>query len=331
MATATASELTGVVSLDLRREPDFPLDSRNMEAAARALQVVDEESYALAARIIQRNASWVSKIEAFFEDDRSLANKLHKSITTKIAKLTAPGRVVRPILEPKMLAFRRKQEDEKRAIETARLLREQAERRRAEDEARAIQAKGDADAAELRRQGEFRSARAITALAAEEAKTVIAEAVPLAVIPTDTRPQAEGVNDRRPWVGRLVSEADLILGVAAGLPNEFNTTILELVKFLETGPKNEFASAWIKELKRYRGLATPLMHTIPVKTRQSDGKLRDVDTSVPILEVNQAVPNYIAKRLGMEDIGIPGVKGERELGLSFRRTDDPGPQEPDTW
>lgn len=279
-------ELNGVVSLDLRREPDFPLV--NSESAARALVVQDEESYRIAAQMIQQDASVIAKVEAFFEEDRRMANALHKSITSKIAKFTAPFRTTRPILEPKMLAYRRKQEEEKRA-EEARRAREAAEaQRKADQEAAEIKAKADAEAAALRRAGDVRAARELQAQAAAQAQQAAVAQQVIEVIPADFKPMAAGVGERRPWVARVTDPMVLIRAVAEG--------------------------------------KVPLMHTIPVRTKVN-GKFQDVMTAVPVVEINMSVLHYAAKRLGMENIGFPGAVGERDFGLSFRKTDDPGPQE----
>ena len=117
--------------------------------------------------------------------------------------------------------------------------------------------------------------------------TVIAQQ-PIEVIPADFKPVAAGVGERRPWVARVTDPMVLIRAVAEG--------------------------------------KVPLMHTIPVRTKVN-GKFQDVMTAVPVVEINMSVLHYAAKRLGMENIGFPGAVGERDFGLSFRKTDDPGPQE----
>lgn len=266
-----SKELTGVVSVDLEPEFEFYIN-----AAAKGMEVIDEESFQAAAIMIQQSAACIAQVEQFFEKDKSLAHALHKSICDKITKFTASWRTVRPLLEPKMKAFRKRVEDERIAREREQARIAEEARQKAEQEARRIQAEADERAAELRRQGEMRAAREVVATAAEQATSVVEQADSLAELGTIEPAPAKlvGVSDSLPWIGEV-------------------TSIEAICKAIGNG-------------------SIPLKWLTPTRGQG--------EQYLPLVEINQSVLNNIAKRMGKEDLQIPGAKGIREVQLRFSKS-----------
>lgn len=205
-------ELTGVVSIDLRNEPQFPFDPNAAAIAAQGLTVDSEESYAIAARMIQQAAACIGQVEDFFEKDKSLAHLLHKSICDKITKFTVSWRSVRPNLESKMKTFRKQQEDLRRAEEDRTAREANAARIKAEAEAAEIRRRADEEAARLRREGEMRQAREVVTQATEQAAQVVETSDSLADLGViaPAPPKLASVGESRPWVG-VIDDTRLVL------------------------------------------------------------------------------------------------------------------------
>lgn len=268
-------ELSGRVTLDLTKTPEIPADHGTMEAAAKMFVVADEQSYEIAAQMIQTSAARIARVEQFFEADKTLAHRLHKSICDKISSITAPWRAVRPELEPKMRVYRKRQDDLRRQ-EDLRVQREaELAQARAREEAAAIQRAADQRAAELRKQGDIRQAREAEAAAAEKAQAVEQQAQAIAdvgvILPA--APKVAGLGSSQPWEGVLDDPLKVALAV---LRNQI-----------------------------------PYMWKMPVR---GGG-----EQEVPIFTINMAVLTEQAKRLGKEDIGIPGAHGQRGLQLRFSK------------
>jgi hypothetical protein len=284
-------ELSGVVSLDLSKQPEPHPQSGSIEAIAKRFEVVDEQSYGEAASLIQNSAAVIARVEAFFEKDKSLAFQLHRSITSKIATLTAPWRTVRPLLESKMKTFRRKQEEERQARERE-LQRQAAEADRlAREEAARIQQEADQAAAELRKQGHMRVAKEALAAAAQRAQEVVQTAAALAdvgVVLPDVRP-LDGPGESRPWQAEVTDLKAMCLAIGRG--------------------------------------EIPLTIEMPKRGGGSE--------MVPLIEPNMSALNYLAKRMGREDIGIKGARAFRGLQLKFSSkaaaVQSGAPQEQDGW
>lgn len=268
-----SKELTGVVSIDLRNEPQFPFDPSAAATAAQSLTVRDEESYAIAARMIQESAACIAKVEAFYEEDKTLAYRLHKSICDKVTKFTASWRTVRPLLEQKMKTYRAEQERIRRE-EEQRIAREAEQARLlAEAEARRISEEADRKADELRRSGEMKAAREVIAEAAVQAETVVETADSLADLGV-IAPAAEkvqGVQESRPWKGEITNLRTICKAIGDGV--------------------------------------VPLEWLTPVRGQG--------EQMLPLVEVNMGVLHNIAKRMGSENLGIPGTRGIRDVVLSF--------------
>lgn len=222
------NDLTGKkVTLDLSIRPELPADYQTFKEVATQLQVVDDESYAIAAAMIQKEVRWGASVDTFFDSGREQANKLHKWFTSTISNLKA-GYSVRPILEIRMKAYKRKQEDERIAREREQARIAEEARLKAEDEARRIQAEADAEAARLRQLGEMRQAREVVATAAEQATAVVEHADSLAELGTiePAAPKLAGVSDSRPWVGEVVDIKALCKAIGDGvIPLEWLTPV----------------------------------------------------------------------------------------------------------
>ena len=270
-------ELTGVVSVDLSKEPLPHPQSATIKGIVEAMTVTDEVSYKAAADIITRSDAVVASVESYFEADKNLAFKLHKSICAKINTLAAPWKNVRAVLIPKMTTFRRQQEEKRRA-EELRLQREAEKREHeARQEALRIQQEAARAAEELRRAGQMREAKEAQTRAQEQAAEVVNTAQALADIGTvlpATAPMG-GPGEARIWGGVV----DDILATCRAVGSKQIALEYELPK---------------------RGGGTEM---------------------VPLLEVNQRVIDYLAKRHGREDINVPGCRGDRGLSLRFSAKD----------
>ena len=270
---AKTEELSGVVSLDLSKAPEPHPQSGTIEAVAKRFEVFDEQSYSDAAALIQSSNAVIARVEAFFEQDRSLAHKLHASICEKIRALTAPWRAVRPTLEPKMKKFRADQERIRREAEQA-LERQRVEaERKAREEADRIKREADAEALRLKEQGQMRAAKETVqaaesrAFEVEQAATLMAD---VGVVLPETKPLG-GPGESRPWIAEVVDMKAICLAIGKG--------------------------------------EIPLEYLTPVRLQG--------DQMRPLVTVDMGVLNNIAKRMGKEDIGIPGAIGKRGLRLSF--------------
>lgn len=280
-------DLTGKkVTLDLSIRPELPADYQTFKEVATQLQVVDEDSYAIAAAMIQKEVRWGSVVDSFFDKGREQALQLHRWFTSTISGLKS-GYAARAILEPRMKAYKRKVEDERIAKEREQSRLAEEARVKAAIEAQRIQDAADAEAARLRKAGEMRQAREIVATAAEQATAVVEQADSLADLGTIEQAPAKlaGVSDSRPWVGELVDMKALCLAIGTG--------------------------------------KVPLEWLTPVRGQG--------EQMVPLVSVNQGVIDYIAKRMGKEDLQIPGIKGTRSVQLRFSKSAGAAPQESNEW
>jgi hypothetical protein len=271
---AKTEQLQQRVTLDLTRQPTPPADYATFNATAQTLQVIDETSFQIATEMIGREKAWADTVDAFFDEGRELAHRSWKWFTTTI-DVSKKKYSARAVLEPRMKAFRAKQEADRRA-EELRLQREQAEAARlAQVEADRIQRQADQAAAELRKQGDLRAAKEAQQVAQEQAQAVVQEAESMAEIGTilpDARPSG-GPGEARPWVGEVTDIKALCLAIGEG--------------------------------------KVPLEYLTPVRGQG--------DKMMPLVMVDIQVLNNLAKRLGKEDLSIPGVKGTRSLQLRFSR------------
>ncbi len=278
----STQELSGIVSVDLSKSPEIPKQAAMLVEAAANLQVNNEESYQVAAGLIQASAGAIASVEAFFDGTpdnpgmKVLAHRAHKAICDKVTKITAPWRTVRATLEPRMKTYRAQQEAAKRQAEES--LRRQAEEaaRAARVEAERIQNEAAAKAEALRREGDMRAAKAQEKAAAEVAQQTAAAAEMMAEVGVilPAAPKTAGLGESLPWVAEI-------------------TDVMEIIKAVASGD-------------------VPLYHLMPKR----GGGMEDE----PLLVINQQVLNYIAKRMGKEDIGIKGVRGVRNVQLRFSKS-----------
>lgn len=285
MATPKETELSGIIRIDADWKPTPP----DSQALLRDLGIIDvklldsyeiktPEEYILVGEIVVRAAGQVASINADYADEASRRHRLHTKLTGERAlDLALPAKIVQ-IGDKARHAWTLKQ-DAIKAIEQARLDREQAERDRAtKAEADRIQREADEAAAKLRRAGEMAKAQAVVEQAQQQVAQVVEEAEMNSIgVILPSEPKTAGLSDSRPWVGVVDSEEEVILAVAAGI----------LAK------------------RAGKPVAVPLMWTLPKR----GGGTEDV----PLLRVESRIPTEQAKRLGKPDIQIPGCHGERGI------------------
>lgn len=277
------------VTLDLTRSPEVPADYRSFKATAQALQVIDEDSFAIATEMIQKENAWAKKVDEFFDEGRELAHRSWRWFTGAISKAKEPY-AVRSILEPRMKKFRADQIAARQA-EERRIQREAEQREReAREEAARIQREAEAKAAELRKAGEMRAAKDAQIEAARKAVEAVEAAQILADVGTvlpDAKPQG-GPGESRPWVGEVLN-------------------VVEMCKAIGTG-------------------SIPLEYLTPVRGKG--------EQMLPLVTVDMTVLNHIAKRMGRENIGVPGARGKRDIQMRFGKAASVGkiePAEPEGW
>ncbi len=197
---AKAEEL-GIITIDLAVRPDIPDDSRSLVTTAVALEVIDDESFEIAANIAQTCASRINTIQ----DENNDLNKAckaahgaHKAIVKVLKDLVEPYERVKTICTVKMRTYRINQDNQRRQAEADRQREQEAERLRLETAA-----------ALAKRVGDLRTVR--------EVAQKIEEVQQAPFIP-DAKPQVEGLTERRPWVGVLDDEMVLINAITSGYP-----------------------------------------------------------------------------------------------------------------
>lgn len=294
-------ELKGVVSIDLTKAPELPANYKSIEATAKAFQVVTAQDYEQGAAMISGAAAAIAKVEAFFESDKSMAHKLHKSICDKISSITAPWRSIRANIEPRMLAYLR--EEERKRQEAERAAQAEATRLRveAENKARAIQDEAARAASALRQQGEMKAAREAQEAAQRQAVAVIEQAqdaAELGVVLPDTKIEG-GPSESRPWIGEVADMRALCRAIGG----EVNYPKLAK-KLSQMGFPTDDIACIISESRA-------LVESISLEYDGTKGE------TLPLLVVNQSLLNHIAKRWGQADIGLPGCIGKRGLTLRF--------------
>lgn len=264
-------ELQGSVTLDLSQAPKTPEDLVTFTATAKALQVIDDTSFAIATEMCNKEARWHSAVDAFYDDGRDLAHRSWKWFTTRIAKHKEDYKA-REYLEPRMKKYRQDQERKKQEA-AAKITREQEAKREAEAaETRRIQKEADDKAAALRKEGDLRAAKqAQQETAAKVQEIQQAAEMEIEAIPADTKPEG-GPGESKPWEAVVTDPMLFIKAVAEG-------------KF-------------------------KLMHTMPVRTKVG-GKFVTNDEEVPVLEINMSILNDMSKRMGGAGApsGIEFVRG----------------------
>ncbi len=193
------TEEFGVIQIDTSARPDIPDDSRSLVTTAVALQVIDDESFEIAAGITQTCAARINTIQ---DPDNDLnkacksAHGAHKAIVKVLKDLTEPYERVKMLCTTKMRAYRQEQDRQRQEAERAQRQQQESEQRRLE-----------AEAAEAKRVGDLRTVR--------EVVQKIEEVQQAPFIP-DAKPQVEGLTERRPWTGVLDDQMVLIKAIADG-------------------------------------------------------------------------------------------------------------------
>lgn len=123
--------------------------------AASAMVVQDEHGRARAAEVREQARQVIKEIEAEFKEDREAAHGLWKRIVARIKRMTDTPEKVIAILEEKMSAYLSEQERIRRAAEDKARKEAEAEAERERQKllkaAEKAEAKGNAEAAELKR------------------------------------------------------------------------------------------------------------------------------------------------------------------------------------
>lgn len=194
MAKATKA-LAGSITIDLSPNTDELTKDNQLLALAQQLDVKDDASLDLAARLVVNCGERVTAIEAFFKDMVATAHAAHKTLTSKRGALIKPYEDARELIQNKMKPYRRLQE--KQAAEA----QEAAQQVHAEEQ-------GDvaAQVRTLRRQGRMTEAKALESSASQ----IVAPVMQI------TAPELEGLGERKPWKGTCHTPMELILAIAKG-------------------------------------------------------------------------------------------------------------------
>ncbi len=196
MASAKTKALTGMITLNLDRKPEVRAGVESLLAAAATLEVVDEQSDAVAAEIVSRCAAEIKAIEEDFKDSKNTTNQAHKSICALEKKYAQPYIDARLALEMKIIPYRKRIRDERNKLQSEVDLTANAEQKQLLDKAE-----------QLRSQGKMTQAKAVE----EEANSIIVPVLPSVGVSDDAP-----LTEREPWVGKVVSIMDVIHLIQSG-------------------------------------------------------------------------------------------------------------------
>ncbi len=311
---STATELTGLVQIDVDRElelgggspgivtlvesvllslPDFgkkrtPSETRKilkskevqtLDKLSRALVVSNDDEFQTVGGLVAEAAGIIKAIETDIAGEKQMASDLHKLLCDREAVAQAPYRLIKQAGDTAMNAFRVKQKRE--AEEQARKDQEaaQAEQRRLQTEADnklKEQRALEAKALEAKRSGDMAAAR---------------EAAREALVAVET---AEILRDAAIAVVEEIQHAPAPITKIAGRIEKWpwKGTVVDQVALEIAVGSGQY----------------PREHTLTV---------RGVTKTVPIFEVNPEVIEYYAKRLEA-NARIPGVVFEETLQTAQR-------------
>jgi hypothetical protein len=154
---------------------------------AKAIAIRTHEQYEAACRFVLEVKAHDKRVDEAFDPIVKAAHEAHRKALEQKKYYKRTGEEALCIVEPKLLAYRREQEDRRRG-EEARLQRE-AQKRAEEEALRAAE--------EAERRGEH-----------EEAQAIIEEPVKAPpVVLEDTTPKVAGISERAVWKARVVDEA----------------------------------------------------------------------------------------------------------------------------
>jgi hypothetical protein len=220
-----ATEPEGLVHFKPQQELQLPQSYDTALLVALSFEVKDDASYAQALAMMRHQAAWEKDVDEFWEKGRKAAHESWKWITGRVAELKKPY-AVREILEPKVEAYLKRLDDQRKAAERKALLEEAERRRKADEEAARIQQEADEKARALKRQGDMLAAKTAIAEAKEAASAVVQEAADFVPALVDIAPPVvAGVSGSRPWEGVIDDEMAVIRAVASGATPLMHTMI----------------------------------------------------------------------------------------------------------
>lgn len=156
-------------------------------ARAQAVEITDAESYCSAANLLLQIKDGRKSVDKKFEKTVKAAHEAHKSVLALKNEVAAPLDKAEAILKPKLIAWKKKEEEAQKA-EEARL---QAEaKKRADDETLAA-------AAQAEKEGDKATAEAILNAPVEVAPVVLLQSTP----------KVDGISFKKVWKFRVVNEA----------------------------------------------------------------------------------------------------------------------------
>lgn len=306
--TETVELLTGKNIIDCDYRPDVPADSLALVSVVgltsveliRNYKITSEEDYAQVFKIAQTAAVRKKAIIEGYESETQKAHLAHVTLTTHRGEDVLPWDTIIDFSKKHMKVWC-DERDRLKALEEQRIERERKEQEaRTAAEAKRLQDEADALAKAARRQGDLREARRVQDEAAVKIEEFTRESAPIEVILPTSRPSIAGLRESNPWTGTLKNIMDVIRAVAGR-------------------PEHKCSKC---------GHVDPAQKGIDLNWNIA--KAGAPPEIVPVLIENMKVPNFLAKRLGQEDLGIPGFAGTRvrNFGIGTKGA-DPGPKEPE--
>lgn len=306
--TEAVELLTGKNIIDCDYRPNVPADSLALVSVVgltsveliRDYKITSEDDYAQVFKIAQTAAVRKKAILEGYEEETQKAHLAHVTLTTHRGEDILPCDTIIDFSKKHMKVWC-EERDRLKALEDQRIAREREEQEtKTAAEAKRLQDEADVAAKAARRQGDLREARRVQDEAAVKIEEFTLASAPIEVILPTSRPSISGLGEANPWIGALKNIMDVIRAVA-GRPEH------KCSKCGHVDPPQK---------------GTDLNWNI--------AKAGAPEEIVALLDVNMKVPNFLAKRLGKADIGIPGLFAERRRDFRIgTKGADPGPKEPE--
>lgn len=306
--TESVELLTGKNIIDCDYRPDVPADSLALVSVVgltsveliRDYKITSEQDYAQVFKIAQTAALRKKDIIEGYEAETKKAHLAHVTLTTHRGEDILPWDTIIDFSKKHMQVWC-DERDRLKALEEQRIERERKEQEaRTAAEAKRLQDEADAAAKSARRQGDLREARRLQDEAASKIEEFTRESAPIDVILPTSRPSISGLGESNSWIGALKNIMDVIRAVAGR-------------------PQHKCSKC---------GHVDPAQKGIDLNWNIA--KAGAPQEIVALLDVNMKVPNFLAKRLGKADIGIPGLFAERRRDFRIgTKNVDPGPKEPE--
>lgn len=197
MAKSKAKPLAGMVTIDLTQDlTNLTTEKETLTLASQQIQVVDDDSMNAAAQMVARCAAILKAIDkSKVSENKAMAHRLHKSLSTQVNEAKKPFEDARELLEGKIVPYRLTQKAELAAQEQE--LSEEAERVRKDLLSKATK---------LRKQGRIADAQRLEEQAEHLMSPILADAAP----------EIEGVSERTPWKAEIIDPMALIIAIAEG-------------------------------------------------------------------------------------------------------------------